>query len=192
MDAQPIVTAATATATAPPVCVVPFGWVTYTVQAGDSLASIAARNGITIMQLLQGNCLSVNETVTPGSMVYVPSFPTQATRPDSSSQQFVAQGCTDPYVLILSPVPGQRISGLYFIRGTANPANFAYYRLELRPDSVNVFSFYARSEQAVDNGVLGSIDTTAFSPGLYWLRLSIIDRSGGVSAAFCTVPVFFE
>jgi LysM repeat protein len=62
---------ATITSTLPANCAVPPGWTQITIQAGDSVESIAARYRIAADDMRRGNCLFSN-TLVPGSKIYVP------------------------------------------------------------------------------------------------------------------------
>jgi hypothetical protein len=53
-------------------CIVPNGWVAYTVQPGDTLAVIAASFGLTADQLAQANCLQNPDLIYEGQIVAVP------------------------------------------------------------------------------------------------------------------------
>lgn len=176
------------------VCIAPFGWVVYETRAGDTLISIATAVGLSVDELRAANCLGSTVSLEAGTRLYVPNLP-----PGSSSgslpgpgQALAAEGCTNPGTVIISPVPGEHVRGIVVVRGTAATPNFAYYRIELRPDGADVYNFYARAERPVTNDVLGSIDTRIWAAGLYWIRVSVIDDSGNVGATPCTIPVFFD
>ena len=70
------------TATVP--CPTPASWRTYVVQAGETLAEIAARYGVTELALLQLNCLP-GTALTKGQVIYVPSPPTRTATPTSTT-----------------------------------------------------------------------------------------------------------
>ncbi len=53
-------------------CIVPNGWVAYTVQPGDTLAVIAAGFGLTADQLAQANCLQNPDLIYEGQVLAVP------------------------------------------------------------------------------------------------------------------------
>jgi nucleoid-associated protein YgaU len=53
-------------------CIVPNGWVAYTVQPGDTLAAIAATFGLTAEQLAQANCLQNPDLIYEGQILAVP------------------------------------------------------------------------------------------------------------------------
>ena len=52
-------------------CPQPPGWIVYTVQKGDTLASLAWRTGVTKLVLMQTNCLSTS-TIYSGQQIYLP------------------------------------------------------------------------------------------------------------------------
>jgi LysM domain len=56
-------------------CIVPNGWVAYTVQPGDTLAVIAAGFGLTADQLAQANCLQNPDLIYEGQILAVPGAP---------------------------------------------------------------------------------------------------------------------
>jgi LysM repeat protein len=51
---------------------VPNGWVAYTVQAGDTLAAIAASYNLTVDQLAAANCLQDPDLIYEGQVLAVP------------------------------------------------------------------------------------------------------------------------
>ena len=54
-----------------PICPLPDGWQYYWVQPGDTLESLAARAGVSIDELIAGNCMDVG-IIQPGRIIYVP------------------------------------------------------------------------------------------------------------------------
>jgi hypothetical protein len=64
----------------------------------------------------------------------------------------------------------------------------AYYKLEIRPDYLTVYTEYSRSTFPISAGILGQLDTAIFAPGLYWLRLTVVgnDQTFGQP---CAVPM---
>jgi LysM repeat protein len=68
----------TITSTPPANCLIPNGWLQITVQAGETLESIAAKYRITAADLQRGNCLPTN-IVVAGTRLYVPPVPANTT-----------------------------------------------------------------------------------------------------------------
>lgn len=64
----------------PSACGAPSNWVTYLVQPGDTLFSIALRVDSSVSQLRLANCLN-SDTIHTGQMLYVPRQPIQPTTP---------------------------------------------------------------------------------------------------------------
>ena len=172
------------------ICIAPFGWVIYLVGSGISLDALAQATSSTADELLEGNCLPAGSTIRAGDVIYVPRLPVGLGGELGSG--LVAEGCTHPGTIVTNPVPGERVSGMIAIRGTASVDNFSYYRIEVRPDSSDVFSFYSRSSRPVVNGLLGSVDSRIFGSGTHWIRVSVVDNAGNVSTTACTIPVVID
>lgn len=169
-------------------CVAPFGWVEYRVRRGDSLFSIARATGSTIDALQAANCLDDIHRIQVGEPLYVPGAASDPVQPGGLDPQ----GCTDAGSMIISPLPGERVQDVFLLTGTALVDNFSHYQVEVRPDSIAAYRFYSRSGQAVVNNTLGTVDSTIFESGLYWVRLSVINTSGRVSEPACAIPLIFE
>jgi hypothetical protein len=58
-------------------CPLPLGWLSYSIQSGDTLVSLATHYRISVAELQQANCLE-SEGVLPGVSIYVPLLPTQS------------------------------------------------------------------------------------------------------------------
>ena len=82
LDPSPTPTVAQASETLPEVipapsndCVVPPGWVKYTIRPLDNLISLAVKFGVTLEQLTQANCMGENTDLFYGKKLYAP-YPT--------------------------------------------------------------------------------------------------------------------
>ncbi len=53
-------------------CIVPNGWVPYTIQSGETLATIAAAYNLTVQQLAAANCLDNPDMIYAGQIIAVP------------------------------------------------------------------------------------------------------------------------
>jgi membrane carboxypeptidase/penicillin-binding protein PbpC len=84
---------------------------------------------------------------------------------------------------ISSPLEGSTVRGLINLEGSATAANFAGYQIELgqgtEPQAFVVIQ--ERINRVVEQGPLGSFDTTLIENGPYTLRLVVFDQSGGAS-----------
>lgn len=169
----------------------------YAVQEGDSLLTIARETHSNANDVRAANCLGNTNQVYIGDVIYVPRLPdgvVPTTTPESVEPEavFEALGCTDSGTQISSPIPGQRLRGVFALYGTASADDFWYYRIEIRADFATIYNFYARSDKPVTNGVLGQIDADLFEPGLYWIRVSVVNLNGAISTSPCVIPVIFE
>lgn len=181
----------------PAPCTQPPGWDVYIVQRGNTLFSIARAVKSTVAELKAVNCIQDGDLIVAGMALFVPQLPTQPIRTSVPVNQATGMdlnpvGCADPRVQITSPVSSQRVSGVFEVYGTANPAAFWYYKLEVRPESTGVYNFYMDSESPVANGLLGQIDAEVFGDGLHWVRLTVVDNTGNIApGGICDFPVFF-
>ena len=100
----------------------------------------------------------------------------------------------DESARIDAPVSGASIIGAVEVRGravTADPSRFSFYRLHYgagsSPSSLRPIG--PAGDKPVENGVLGTWDTTPLFQGEYTLQLTVYDTSGGTSMAQVVVNV---
>ena len=113
-----------------------------------------------------------------------------APRPQNTpTPAIIAPACPTAGVSIVAPGVGQTLGGPVTLVGTANIANFQYYKLEwssaAAPDQ---WHWFAGAETPISNGVLGVFDPALVAPGAYTLRLVVVDATGNFPAP-CTVQV---
>lgn len=178
-------------------CVLPVGWMTYRVRTGDTLFRIALTTGSSVNELRQVNCLRNIDYLYVGQLLFVPDgeqHPASSTDNNvTDSEQISREGCSLSNVQITSPVPLQRIAGRVVFYGTAQTENFAYYRVDVRPDNDPVYTYYTDATEPVESSSLFVLDTRRFKRGLYWVRLSVIDQQGFVDDELtCAIPIFFD
>jgi hypothetical protein len=83
--------------------------------------------------------------------------------------------------MIASPRAGQNVSGRVQIIGSAGGPDFHSYRLEYLIGNVQSQWTVVRdvvSSTAVENDQLDEWDTTAMLSGPYWIRMTVVARSG--------------
>jgi LysM repeat protein len=172
---------------------VPQDWVIYTVQEGNTLLAIAQAANTTVLDLLRVNCLSDADSITAGMEIYVPRAPVNLVATGLPPATFVPSAlCYDTEsVQISAPTIGQQVSGIITIIGTATLPDFRYYRIDIRYPDSDTYEFLTAFNVPIVDGVLGQLDTQTLDNGLYWLRLSVVNRSGNVPFnAICSVPVY--
>jgi hypothetical protein len=174
----------------------PMGWTTYIVRQGDTLLKIARAVGSSLFELQTANCLQNINNIFAGNVIFVPRAPVIPINPNPVPNEtpiytpIQAEGCTDPNSVITNLQPGQTVSGVFSVVGTANQSDFWYYKLEVRPDFATVFNFYSRSETPVVDGQLGQIDQSIFGVGIHWIKLTVLGQSSGSTP--CAIPVIFQ
>lgn len=96
---------------------------------------------------------------------------------------------TPPIALLSSPTSESSVTLVSDIIGTASDKHLESYRLLLSPKGKNNFTVIAEGDMSVENDVLGKLDATTLSNGLYDLSLEVIDRSGQSSHVSTQVSI---
>ena len=103
--------------------------------------------------------------------------------------QVAPPACPTAGVVITSPGMGQTLTGPVAVTGTANIANFQFYKLEWSSAGApNDWHWFAGAESPVNNGVLGTFNPALVPPGSYNIRLVVVDNTGNFPQP-CVVQV---
>ncbi len=88
--------------------------------------------------------------------------------------------CPNPGVRITAPGVNQVIRGNFAVRGVANIANFQYYKIEVgQGPNPGQWTVVGQLHYApVNGGVLETFNSGAYPPGIYTLRLVVVDQTG--------------
>lgn len=184
---------------APIGCVVPEGWRQYVIQRGDTLFALALRWGITLDRLAEANCIENRANITSGMILYAPPgsnvtpapAATRVTTPPVTGN-YSSFDCGSPNATISDPRPGAVLRGSFAVFGTATHPDFQFYRLQVSGAGTGDGDFVTLNvfRDQVSGGQLGTINTLAFTPGDYWIRLTVVDNTGNYPPQ-CTVKVRF-
>ncbi len=107
------------------------------------------------------------------------TLPAVTETPPPITTNALSSNCPET-VNLSAPVPGSFVSGLVAFSGTATAANFGFYKLEINgPETDNVWaSLLGRTmSQPVTGGLLGSANFDGWLPGLYQVRLVVVDNT---------------
>ena len=98
-------------------------------------------------------------------------------------------GCTNPSATLTFPAFGESVAGPVEVKGTANIADFAFYKLEVNGPGTggNWQTLSAGSTPVVDD-VLGTWDASIYAPGSYNFRMVVYDAAGNWPPP-CVVPI---
>jgi hypothetical protein len=127
-------------------------------------------------------------TITPTATATQP-LPTRPVRPTATPEAGVTPtlavrlpACPNPNVRITSPGVNQVVQGNVPVRGTANIANFQYYKVEVGAGGSpkdNEWTVVGNlHESPVSGGVLETFNAGAYPAGTYTLRLVVVDQTG--------------
>lgn len=126
----------------------------------------------------------------PSATLNLLAFPT-ATQPPSGEagattvvdttptpEQNLIAGCVPGEVMITFPEDGESVTGVIEVKGSANIANFGFYKYEIARPGETIWLSINAGEQVVQEGVLGEWITSVLPPGEYQLRLMVADNQG--------------
>jgi hypothetical protein len=105
--------------------------------------------------------------------------------------------CPNPNARITSPGINQVVSGNVPVHGTANVENLQYFKIEVGPGSSprdyewTVVGELHTSPVAGPGGLLGTFNSSAYAPGIYTLRLVVVDQTGNYPEP-CRVTVIVQ
>lgn len=123
---------------------------------------------------------------TPTASASPTTAPTQTRAPALAPVRLVQRiECASDGVTIGAIAGAGRVAS---ISGTAAIPRFAYYKIEYQPSQAGDWSFVARSESSVTNGLLHAWDTAPLAPGRYRVRLTVVDATGNYPAP-CVVEI---
>ncbi|GIV83387.1 MAG: hypothetical protein KatS3mg052_0394 [Candidatus Roseilinea sp.] len=130
-------------------------------------------------------------TATP-TPAFAAAQPEPMATPATPSADALVADCPYPTVArIDSPVAGETVSGIYVVRGTADfPGGVGRYKLEILRPNIPGWAFLWENYNAVRDGVLmPRFDSSLFPPGIYTLRLSLVDAAGQDTNIYCSVQI---
>lgn len=127
---------------------------------------------------------TMTPTATPTKVL-----PTRPVRPTTTPDALATEtpvvspaNCPNPGVRIVSPGTNQVVQGNFAIRGAASVENFQYYKVEVGPGTNPKDYEWTVVGQlhhsSVTNGVLETLNSGAYPPGTYTLRLVVVDQTG--------------
>ena len=111
----------------------------------------------------------------------------QALTPESTATA-QASGCVPGQIMITDPKPGNIIKGSIDLQGTANIPNFGFFKYEFSAEGLNTWQTILAGNTVIQDGSLGSWDTSLITPGFYDLRL-VVTNSQGNALPPCIIPV---
>jgi hypothetical protein len=98
-------------------------------------------------------------------------------------------GCENPQATLTFPAFGEAVGGPVEVKGTANIADFAFYKLEINgPGTDGNWQTLSAGSTPVVNDVLGNWDASIYPPGSYNFRIVVYDAAGNWPPP-CVVPI---
>jgi hypothetical protein len=106
--------------------------------------------------------------------------PTAAPAPEEPPTPAVQRPrCPDARAVIVAPGMNAQVSGMVPVNGSATHENFQFYKLEYGAGAnPGVWSYFDGGDQPVQGGRLGTLNAGALAPGMYSIRVVVVDASG--------------
>ncbi len=96
--------------------------------------------------------------------------------------------CSSPDAVLYNPAAGEAVTNGFPIRGTAGIPVGGKYRIEILRPNIPGWAFLWENYNPVRDGLLmPSFNPRLFPPGVYTLRLSIVDGAGQDTSVYCAV-----
>ncbi len=112
-----------------------------------------------------------------------------ATGTATTTFQVIDPNDTQPPEISVSLPPGLTVEAPYEIIGTISDPALVRYEISLAPRGSNDYRLIADGSSCVENGMLGTIDPTILTNGLYDLRITAYDANGNVSGGQSSEPI---
>jgi hypothetical protein len=90
--------------------------------------------------------------------------------------------CQNSSATITSPTMDSQISDIIEIRGTATHPIMQYWKVEYRTDGNTNYAMLSNGDAPVINDILARLSTKTLPNGVYWLRLSVVQKDGNYPA----------
>jgi hypothetical protein len=112
-----------------------------------------------------------------------------AAAPAAPPEPAMIADCGSADAVMFNPAAGEIVTGGFPIRGTALPPSGGKYRIEiLRPNIPGWAFLWENYNQVRDSVLMPSFNPRLFPPGVYTLRLMIVDGAGQETNVYCAVP----
>lgn len=137
---------------------------------------------------LQGNAVKVWVGAKPESVLAQGIETVLATTGGGQAYSRTPPDCPNDHARITYPGMNETVSGVVHFRGSADIPNFEYYKFEFRPSEALEWQYLTRKNKPVSDGDLIEWWTNTIEPGIYDVRLIVVDKTGNYPEP-CVVTV---
>ena len=128
-------------------------------------------------------------TLSPAQLTQISLGTPLSTLPPTPAAVPGVLSCSNPQATLTTPAFGDSLAGPVEARGSANIADFAFYKLEISgPATDGNWQTLSAGSTPVSEGALGSWDTSLYTPGSYSFRLVVYDAAGAGPPP-CVIPI---
>ena len=178
----------------------------YTIRSGQNLFRIALNAGVPLTELQTANCIPDARFIEAGQIIYIPPGAASGLQHGGASGSSAGVssestiplqvGCRLPQVQISAPAPGAVLTAPFTIQGTAtlfDLEQFNFYKVEIRREDETIFHNVILSYNPAPgpSTSLASINPAEFGPGIYQIRLTVVDITGNYPEP-CAIRVTFR
>jgi len=170
----------------------------YVVKPGDSLSRIAAWHGTTVYALAHANGLRPPYFIYAGQSLHIPcgqGHKPPAHKPRPTPRPGLRPAACAREVQIVSPREGEHVSGTVQVVGSADIADFQFYKLEYALGHIPLDSAFASINHTYGTAVRDGVLTTWYTGNMpaqpFTLRLTAVDNTGNFPRP-CNVHIFID
>jgi hypothetical protein len=90
--------------------------------------------------------------------------------------------CQNSSATITSPAMDSQVADIVEVRGTATHPIMLYWKVEYRTDGNTNYAMVSNGDAPITNDVLARLSTKTLPNGVYWLRLTVVQKDGNYPA----------
>ena len=169
--------------------VVSLGLTTGVVPNVIGIAQSLAQSAITSAGFSVGAITTQYHDTIPSGSVISQNPAAGATPTAGSPVDLVVSEGPQPLALSVMLPSNLTVESPYEIIGTICGSTLASYEIELAPQGTDAYRTIAHGESCVEDDVLGVIDPTVLTNGLYDLRFTVHETTGAISRAIAGEPI---
>ncbi|MEW5720471.1 MAG: hypothetical protein AB1817_17740 [Chloroflexota bacterium] len=119
--------------------------------------------------------VTLEPSPTPTPLATPTLTPTLPARTPTAAPPFA---CRNSSATITSPAMDSQVADIVEVRGVATHPILLYWKVEYRTDGSTNYAMLGNGDAPVTNDILARLSTKTLPNGVYWLRLTVVQKDG--------------